>query len=140
MVFVPELVVHSFIVRLEVTIESEKVAVCRVLRPCIYKNAMFSQRVVKCCFIKGCWRGSSSINYMLPLVLFFDSLAITEVSLELNFTLVIHHFRGFVMDLRFHVIHRTNQAAIVQVKRLSSAFSIDCFRRFWIISLISTGA
>ena len=140
MVFVPKLVVHSFIVRLEIRIESKEIAVCRILRPCIYKNTICLQRVVKCCFIEGCWCGLFSINYMLPLILFFDSLAITEISLKLNFTLVINHFRCFVMDLCFHVIDWTNQTASVQVKRLSSAFSINCFRRFWIVSLISTGA
>ena len=108
MVFVPKLIIHSFIVRLEIRIESEEIAVCRILRPFIYMNTMCLQRVVKCSFIEGCWCGSFSINYMLLLILFFDSLAITEVGLELNFTLVIHHFRCFVMDLSFHVIDWTD--------------------------------
>ena len=89
-IFVPKFVIHCFIMGLEIMIEFEKVTICRELR-FLFDVSTFLLRMAECNLVKSGWSRWLNVRDMLTSILFFDSLTITKLTLNLNFSTVINH-------------------------------------------------
>ena len=90
MIFVPKLVIHCLIMRLEIMIEFEKVTVCRILR--FFMDVYsFLLRMTESILVQSGWSRSMNIRDMFTPTIFFDFLTIVKLTLNFNFSTVIKH-------------------------------------------------
>ena len=90
LVFVPELVVHCLVMRLEIRIEFEKVTVCRKLR-FLMDVYTFLLGMAECVLVESGRGRSLNIRDMLTPILFPDLLSIAKLFPNFNFSTVINH-------------------------------------------------